>query len=249
MFNFLTKHEEQIINEFKKKGFFKVKHSDNLLKMIKESLHNSFPKSFSTIHQEDIHNFNEFRLRSIQELNKNKELHRNIYLTHKEYLDTLLGNELCIQKNINLSIHRPEEDSDLLDIHSDSLCGNSNFELVVWIPLTKAYQSNSMYILPLNKSLQAAKELKEGKYPNIDELKNNYKNDFEFVELEEGESLIFTHNLLHGNVINTTPDTRVSINIRFKSSLTPFGAKKIGEYYMPITTRPMTIIGNQFYEI
>ena len=41
------------------------------------------------------------------------------------------------------------------------------------------------------------------------------KNDF--VNLDFGEILIFNPTLLHGNLINKTNHTRVSLNIRFKS--------------------------------
>jgi sporadic carbohydrate cluster 2OG-Fe(II) oxygenase len=249
MINFLTNEEDSIISEFNSKGFIKVKHSDILSEKILERFNQENRTNLENIHDIQIDDFNKFRMSLINNLNSNLELHRLLYFEHKTYIDTLLGNELCMQKRINLSIHRPNTTNDKLDIHSDALCGNSNYELVLWLPLTKAFDSNSMYILPLEQSFEAAKKLKSGKFKDIEELKDYYKESFEFLEVEPGESVIFTHNLLHGNVVNETSQSRVSINLRFKSTLTPFGNKKMGSYYMPINTRPMTLIGRNFYEI
>ena len=56
----------------------------------------------------------------------------------RAYIDLFCGNELAVQKKINLSIQLPNDSSSILPIHTDVWSGNSPFELVLWIPLAPA---------------------------------------------------------------------------------------------------------------
>ena len=76
---------------------------------------------------------------------KNLDLH--ILKLPEESLFTLVGNELMMQKNINLSIQFPDDKSSLLPIHSDVWSGDSPFEINLWIPLVDCFKTKSMYIL------------------------------------------------------------------------------------------------------
>jgi hypothetical protein len=48
---------------------------------------------------------------------------------------------------------------------------------------------------------------------------------------------------MHGNRVNTESETRWTMNCRFKSVLSPYADKKLGEFFEPITLRAMTRIG------
>ena len=52
-----------------------------------------------------------------------------------------------MQKNINLSIQMPGDDSSMLPVHADVLNGDSPFEVVLWVPLVDCHATKSMYIL------------------------------------------------------------------------------------------------------
>ena len=82
------------------------------------------------------------------ELNKSKNFHKFYLKTCEEYLDIICGNELSMQKKINLSIQMPRDESSILPIHSDVWSGNSPFEIVVWMPLVDCSKTKSMFILP-----------------------------------------------------------------------------------------------------
>ena len=58
--------------------------------------------------------------------------------------------------------------------------------------------------------------------------------------------LIFNQNLPHGNVVNLESETRWSLNCRFKSVFSPYGDKKIGEFFEPITLRAISKIGMNY---
>lgn len=71
--------------------------------------------------------------------------------------------------------------------------GISSNTLNLWLPLTKVWGTNSIYI---------EKEINS--------------NDFREVALNVGEMIIFdAFNLTHGSFPNTTPSSRVSLDIRF----------------------------------
>ena len=70
----------------------------------------------------------------------------------REYIDLFCGNELAVQKKINLSIQLPDDNSSLLPIHTDVWSGNSPFELVLWIPLVSVKIQNQCLFCHPNKT-------------------------------------------------------------------------------------------------
>ena len=65
-------------------------------------------------------------------------------------------------------------------------------------------------------------------------------------DLAYGEVLVFTQNILHGNRVNEEPETRWSSNCRFKSLLSPYADKKLGEFFEPVAIRPATRLGLRY---
>ena len=72
------------------------------------------------------------------------------------------------------------------------------------------------------------------------------KKDLKWIEIDYGKILLFNQCLPHGNVVNVEKETRWSLNCRFKSILTPYSDKKIGEFFEPITLRKLTQLGMKF---
>ena len=75
------------------------------------------------------------------------------------------------------------------------------------------------------------------------DLYKNIKKDLEFVNIKFGQFLLFNQNLPHGNTINKTKETRVSMNCRFKGLFTPYSQKKLGSFFKPLNLKPATKIG------
>ena len=67
--------------------------------------------------------------------------------------------------------------------------------------------------------------------------------DVQWLQVHYGEVLVFNQALPHGNRVNVEPETRWSMNCRFKSVFTPYGDKKIGEFFEPITLRAASRTG------
>ena len=72
---------------------------------------------------------------------------------------------------------------------------------------------------------------------NSETLFQSIESEVIWLELKYGEVLVFDQGLPHGNRVNTVTETRWSLNCRFKGLFTPYGDKKIGEFFEPITLR------------
>ena len=195
---------------------------------------------------------NNFRVKIIKSINNNDKFRENYYLVAKELLDELVGNELAMQNKISLSFQMPYDKNSQLPMHSDIYAGESPFEVVIWIPLMDVQANNqSMYITSPKHNKQINKEVTTTKTKTLTQLYAKYKNKFKFLKINFGEVLIFTPILQHGNVINTTNSTRISLNCRFKSLLSPYDVfskthRNIPHFYRPLQIKPMTKIGFNF---
>ena len=99
------------------------------------------------------------RLSLINHINNDKNFKDNYFNIAKKMLEEIVGNELAIQNNINLSIQLPNDESSLLPLHSDTWSGDSPFESVLWIPLVNCYNTKSMFILNSKKLKNFNKKL------------------------------------------------------------------------------------------
>jgi len=151
-----------------------------------------------------------------------------------------------MQKNINLSIQFPNDNSSLLPIHSDVWSGDSPYEINLWIPLVNCYKTKSMYILEQKDYPSFKKDMERKNYSSSEDIFKLVKNKIKWLTVNYGQFLIFNQGLPHGNVINAENESRWSMNCRFKSFFSPYGDKKIGEFFLPITTRAMSEIGMNF---
>jgi len=122
-----------------------------------------------------------------------------------------LGPDLLIQKSINVSIQLPNDETSILPMHSDCNSGDSPYQLNIWIPLTDAEGTASMFILDTKRSMEGLITIVNGRecqlLPNVDD----------YVDIKYGEYIIFSPAFLHGNCLNSTSKTRVSLNLRFAS--------------------------------
>lgn len=260
MANFLTVQEKKISKDYEKYGFVikKVQNFSELEKMRKilvSYIKKKIPIN-KTLNDDELLNYihkylkpnklNIVRKNLIEVINDNDEFRRSYYQISKDYLDVLLGNELAMQRRVNLSIQLPKDNSSLLPIHSDIWGGNSPFDLVVWVPMVNCYKTKSMYLLPPPKVNKINKLFKNSKNNSGDSLFKKIKKDLIWINVKYGEVLIFNQALPHGNVKNLEDETRWSFNCRFKSIFSPYNDKKLGEYFEAITLRKVSEIGMQY---
>jgi len=188
---------------------------------------------------------NDLRLTIFSELNKIKDIRQRYFSLARQCLGTLVGNELAMQNKVNLSVQQPKDESSVLPMHSDIWTGDSPFQVVLWVPFTDASDSNSMFFLPPNESREARARVAHGEFKSMDQIERAYKRQMTTMVVPFGKVLIFDSNCLHGNVLNETKTSRWSVNCRFTGLLTPFTnpERRLGTYYLPITTRAATKMG------
>ena len=107
------------------------------------------------LHQVNINNFNQFRLDAIKNKNKIKNIKRKLFETLKDDLLNLFGEDIVIQKYLNLAIQRPN-DQERTPMHSDAP-SHSLYEVVVWLPLVDCKKTMGMYYFPINKTAEVKK--------------------------------------------------------------------------------------------
>ena len=208
-------------------------------KLVLENFHKLIPPS----------KINDIRVNIFKKFNKNKWLLPTYYYFAKEILDIIVGNEICIQKQINLSIQMPNDQSSMLSIHADSFNGESPYQVVLWIPIVNAYKTNSMFILNPNDNKKLINEMKQFKQKEgLIKIYKKYEKKFKFLNVKKGQYVIFSSNLLHGNTINKEKHSRWSFNTRVKSLFSPYNSfeKSIGNFYQPKLIKPATICGLNF---
>ena len=182
----------------------------------------------------DDKNINKLRIEIFTKLNKSRWEDIVLKLCGQE-ISQILGSDLLIQSKINVSIQMPEDEGSLLPAHSDSWSADSPFQVNLWIPLTDAFGTNSMFIWNETRTLNLMKKIGKDK-KNIFDLSKLKTNQKDFVKLSFGQILIFNPALIHGNVLNKTKKTRISLNVRLKSIFSPEPNernpdRKFGTYY------------------
>jgi sporadic carbohydrate cluster 2OG-Fe(II) oxygenase len=211
------------------------------------SNHQSIDDLLNSIHTKvPVLELNTFRLKVIRAINALPDFREKYFRVAKPYLETLAGNELAMQTRINLSIQYPADDSSLLPLHADTWSGDSAFEIVVWLPLVNCYGTKAMYILCPEEATRQGAKLLENAEKTSEDLFRSVETKLQYLEVKVGEVLLFNQTIPHGNRVNNELETRWSMNARFKSIFTPYGDKKLGEFFDPITLRAASRIGMDY---
>lgn len=186
---------------------------------------------------------NAFRLHVIGAMNSATWLRASYFAVARRALEILVGNELCMQRRVNLSIQLPDDDSSLLPIHADVWSGDSPFEVVLWIPLVDCHASKSMFLLPPGPAARLHADMSRYAGRGVEAMFQEFEQDLVWMDISYGNFLLFNQNLPHGNRVNRERSTRWSMNCRFKGVFTPYADKTLGEFFEPITLRPASRIG------
>ena len=191
----------------------------------------------------DAARLNEFRLAVIGGVNALSWVRETYFRLAHGALELLVGNELAMQRRLNLSIQLPGDDSSLLPVHADVWNGDSPFEIVVWLPLVDCHRTKSMFLLPPGPGARVEARLGDFDRLGAEGLFREIEPEVEWLDVAYGQVLLFTQNLMHGNRVNGENETRWSMNCRFKSLFSPYADKRLGEYFAPITIRAATRLG------
>ncbi len=189
---------------------------------------------------------NDLRVEIIRQINSEAWFRSAYFQLARPIVETLVGNELAMQRRVNLSIQLPNEDSSLLPVHADVWSGDSPYEVVVWLPLVDCFRTKSMYLLPPKAAAELHQEFNTRAGRSSDELFQNISEEIRWIQINVGEVMVFNQNLPHGNRVNQEAETRWSMNCRFKGVFTPYGDKRVGEFFEPVTLRAASRIGMNY---
>ncbi len=189
---------------------------------------------------------NELRLAVIDALTGAPWFREAYFACGRGILETLVGNELAMQRGIGFSIQLPDDTSSVLPLHSDAWSEDSPFEVVLWIALVDVAATQSMFILRREHDLAWRERMHEFAGRSVDELFTTLEGDVEYLNIPYGNVLCFTHTLMHGNRVNAERTARWSMNIRFKGLFTPYSDKRLGDFFDPVTLRPASRIGIEY---
>ncbi len=186
---------------------------------------------------------NELRLAVINGLRAQDWFRPTYFSVARGLIEKIVGNELVMQRGAGLSVQLPGDQSSLLPIHTDVWDGDSPFEVVLWVPMVNCFATKSMYILPLDVDRDYQSRVADFREQGSEALFEAVEKDAQFLKIDYGSVLLFSQTLMHGNRVNEEETTRWSINCRFKSVMSPYADKRLGEFFEPISVRPATHIG------
>ena len=189
---------------------------------------------------------NALRLAVIDGINAEVWLRPVYFAVARQALSAIVGNELAMQRRLNLSIQLPDDDSSLLPVHTDAWAGNSPFEVVLWLPLVDCRATKSMFLLPPGPDAAMQPRLGDFADKDAEDLFRAIEADVVWPEVPFGHFLLFAQTLMHGNRINRDPTTRWSLNGRFKSVFSPYAGKPLGEFFEPVSLRAASRIGMRY---
>ena len=241
-------YKNNTLNYFEKNGFMKINLDKKYLKdysNLKKTIKKSFAKNFKNNSFEKFHlnvsfdEINEIRMRIIEKINKDKKIKEKIYLSAKKIINQMVGPDIIVQKNINLAIQMPEDESRAL-FHKDTPL-SSKHEVVVWLPLVDCKQSMCMTMIPKKYHNEADSLLKKTNEKIYEDFSKKYGVT---IPLKFGQALIFNTNNFHYIPINKTQKTRWSLNLRFKNLFTPYGERNLLDYYQIINSSPISKLLN-----
>ncbi len=186
---------------------------------------------------------NEMRLSVINSLNTQPWVSRAYFSLARKTVETLVGNELAMQRRLNLSVQMPNDETSVLPVHADVWDGDSPFEVVQWTPLVDCKGTKAMFLLPPKADARHAAEFRRFDGKSVEDLFRAIEPDVIWPEVKYGETMVFSLNLMHGNRVNFEPGTRWSFNCRLKGLFSPYADKRLGEFFEPITVRAASRFG------
>ena len=239
-FEIYKSNDSKLLVKLRNDIYFEMKKIFKLTEKNPEKGLNYFHKVAGELPDKDL---NAKRKKLISNVTKKINFAEIIFKAFEKHLVNNLGPDIIAQKNCNIVIQMPN-DPNPSEIHRDAPL-NSAYESVTWIPLVDCYRSKAMYILNYQSTKKALKYLKK----NTKDWKKfeSYSKKLKLNPgVKFGQGLFFSSCLIHGSDINIEKETRVSLNIRFKSLFSPAGKKNQLQYFKSLKISNISNIGIDF---
>jgi sporadic carbohydrate cluster 2OG-Fe(II) oxygenase len=197
------------------------------------------------------HDLNSQRMNAFDRINSILDWDKLWFSLVRNFILDTLGPDLLIQRKLNLSVQCPNDDASQLGLHADTLSGQSPFEVVTWLPLSKYESAAGMYWFDRTVSRKIFDDMVAQEFLGLEHLRAKYWGQHHYLELPVGHIAVFTGSIFHGNLPHSSTFTRVSVNCRLKSLFSPEGRstlneRGVGTFYKLLTESPITRIGREY---
>jgi sporadic carbohydrate cluster 2OG-Fe(II) oxygenase len=169
----------------------------------------------------------------LEKLTNSKEFSQRLDKFFEAYVADLVDDpEYLVQSTSGIRIVVPNQDhmGRLLAFHTGYWTGYNNVMGTVWIPLTKAWGSNTMQVVDWENSKLIMQEIHNNKLSLADIQKLSLQHAWP-VEIEVGQCWLFNQGHVHGNINNETGITRVSFDARWALPGYDLGPRRAGSFY------------------
>jgi len=183
---------------------------------------------------------NELVVNLLGELKNKIDLGNTVYKNSASTITRFLGNDIAVQRNQNLVFQYPNSQR-YSELHTDSP-NNSPYELVYWIPLVDCHGTKSFYLVNRQDTRVLLGNYYDNKYESWNDFRQDCIEAATHLEIKYGEVLGFWSGLLHGSMVNTSNESRLSLNIRFKNLFAPYGKKDPFVFYEPLKISALTMM-------
>lgn len=124
---------------------------------------------------------------------------------------------IAAQRFLNVRIMLPDKPQGVFPFHTGLLYGHGRGSRSLWLPLTDVTgtddRSASLQIIDLKRSRELIREATDNEL-SIPEMTELFGRESTGVKAGPGKVLLFTQENIHGNFVNETGKTRVSIDFR-----------------------------------
>lgn len=149
----------------------------------------------------------------------------------EEYIRPMVNSDLAIQRFANIRVVLPDRPDMILPFHQGMWVGNGLSIGTIWLPLSPAYDTNSMQIINLETSKQLTIDATEDRWSR-EKMQEEFMKHAKPVNLNPGQACLFNQANIHGNIPNETGVTRMSIDYRVLERDGQFHRKIPGGYFV-----------------
>ena len=213
-----------------------------------QAVQDKYPQvtSLETVHEVfEPREINDF-VWNVQRICKTEEFARMLDNFVEDNFAELLDNEeFMIQDVVGMRVVIPNQSKHgrTLNFHQGIWYGHGPGMYSIWTPLTEAYDTNTMQILPWKES----REITQNTYDNKWDYKKIQEECLKYAipcNTSPGQSWLFQQGHIHGNVNNDTDITRWSFDTRVLLKGGNYGKRRPGGYFRLFKTyrKPMANI-------
>ena len=144
----------------------------------------------------------------------------------------LEGKKYLIKRRptLNLVVPNQERLGRKLPFHQGIFYNNGRGQGTIWMPLTKTYDTNSMYVVATRESRRITKALINNQWSQK-KFEDACLETAYPVELDIGQAHLFHQEIIHGNVNNETGVTRMAIDWHILVEGEEFGGRVPGGFF------------------